>query len=187
MPKFFPIIAFVGPAHAGKTTLIRELFKRHPNYISPLKSFTNRERLKPEDDIFYHYVSEEEILDKHGRGEIVQYIEHNGKTFGSDKKHLEETVKSRLGAQAYDVQGVLNLIDAGYNVIPIKIVSSTDPIESHPDHPDIIWAMTLVNDFSEGGMEKSIKQLEDFLHTALAKSISERIAEETEQEKTPQS
>lgn len=176
MPKFFPIIAFVGSSNVGKTTLIRELFKRHPNYISPLKSFTNRERLSPEDDIFYHYVSQEEILDKHAHGEIVQYIEHNGKTFGSDKQGLEETVKSRLGAQAYDIQGVINLIEAGYNVIPIKIISS---LEAHPENSpnEIDFALTIINDFSEGGLEKSIQQIEAFLHDTLAQSISERIKE----------
>lgn len=191
MPNFYPIIAFVGSSGSGKTTLITELFKRHPNYINPLKSLTNRPKRGPEDDIFYTFVAEEEILDRRSHGDLVQYLEYAGNTYGTDRHDVENVIQHKLAAQAYVENGVINLRKAGYNVIPIKIIAQNTP-ENLTDRNnqsdrykadqarskiELDYALTVVNDFTPGGLEKALKQLEEFLHETLAKTISARLSE----------
>lgn len=191
MPNYYPIIAFVGSSGSGKTTLITELFKRHPNYINPLKSLTSRPKRGPEDDIFYTFVAEQEIIDRQAHGDLVQYLEYAGNTYGTDRHDIEDVIQHKLAAQAYVENGVLNLRKAGYKVIPIKIVASNAPEENinrgndqeraqedqNRSQIELDYALTVVNDFTPGGLEKALKKLEEFLHETLAKTISNRLAD----------
>jgi len=167
------ILAFVGSSGAGKTTLMMELLKRMPEKVFPIVTTTTRAWRGPEDDVFCKFVTPEHIQNLKESGKLAQYLEYAGNTYGCEWADIDWAVNNGFGIQAYVEPAIFDLRKAGYEVIPIKIVLDQ---EFFRDEKRLVedkerakipldFALTVENSFAEGGLEKAVNQLVDFINT----------------------
>ena len=83
-----------GPSGAGKGTLIRELLTRVPGVSATVSATTRDLRRGEEDGREYHFLTQEEFLEKIERGEMLEYVKYvSGNYYGTLLSELE-----RIGA-----------------------------------------------------------------------------------------
>lgn len=166
-----PVIALVGPSGCGKTSIMLKLFERMPDRVFPMVNLTSRPKREPSDDIFYRFVEPEKIHVMAAQGELDQYLEYAGNLYGSVTAMNRETLAKGIGIHAYVEQGVKDLRAAGYDVIPVKVVSDNvvfrDGKRASEDaergKTELDYAFTLRNSFAPGGLEKAADELAAFI------------------------
>lgn len=163
------IFGLVGQSGAGKTTLMLEIVKRLPQRVAIVKSLTTRNKRSEEDDLFYHFISMDEMKKREEEKRLVQISEYDGNLYANDKQELDELLAQHYGIAALVENGVQNLRRAGYNVTVIKIL----PVHNQPNATAAARAaedakraainmpadMILNNSFEPGGKEKAVDQL----------------------------
>lgn len=79
------IAVITGPSGVGKSTVINELLRRHPNWHT-VRSYTTREQRVNEDDSKrYIFVSRDEFVRKQKEGDIVESEEAAGNWYGTSR------------------------------------------------------------------------------------------------------
>jgi guanylate kinase len=164
-----PIIGLVGPSGSGKSTLINEMIRRFPDRIALKKSLTTRPKRNEEDELSYFFVTVEELRRREAIGQLVQVSEYAGNFYADDRVYLDGLLSERAGAGALVEQGILNLRNAGYQVIIIRIVpeqAETGREDKERERADAERAkltlpadITIVNAFTPGGLEKACQDL----------------------------
>ena len=88
------VLVVTGPSGAGKGTLIRELVERVPK-IEVTVSATTRERRRGEEDgREYWFLSDEDFLERVGRGEFLEQVEYvSGHRYGTLRSELERIAR----------------------------------------------------------------------------------------------
>jgi guanylate kinase len=68
-----------GPSGTGKSTLLKRLFGAHPNTFGFSISHTTRKPREGEaNGREYHFVKEEEFMEKVGKGEFIEWAKFGG-------------------------------------------------------------------------------------------------------------
>lgn len=166
-----PILALVGRSGVGKTTLMMELLTRLPDHVFPIRVLTTRERRGPEDDVFCRFTDAHSIRRMQDNGELVQYLEYAGNVYGSTRADIDHALSQGIGIQAYVESGIVDLRNAGYTVIPIKIISdqpmdreeARKAADAERERIPIDYALTVENRFEEGGLEQAVNDLIRFI------------------------
>ena len=166
------ILAFVGSSGAGKTTLMMELLKRMPEKVFPIVTTTTRAWRGPEDDVFCKFVTREHIQNLKESGKLAQYLEYAGNTYGCEWVDIDWAVNSGFGIQAYVEPAIFDLRKAEYEVVPIKIVSDQEVFRDEKRVVEdkerakisLDYALTVKNSFAEGGLEKAVTELINFIN-----------------------
>jgi guanylate kinase len=88
------VLVVTGPSGAGKGTLIRELLERVPE-IEVTVSATTRERRRGEEDgREYWFLSDDDFLERVGRGEFLEHVEYvSGHRYGTLRSELERITR----------------------------------------------------------------------------------------------
>ena len=88
------VLVVTGPSGAGKGTLIRELVERIPE-IEVTVSATTRERRRGEEDgREYWFLSDDDFLERVGRGEFLEHVEYvSGHRYGTLRSELERIAR----------------------------------------------------------------------------------------------
>jgi guanylate kinase len=88
------VLVVTGPSGAGKGTLIRELVERVPE-IEVTVSATTRERRRGEEDgRDYRFLSDDDFLERVGRGEFLEHVEYvSGHRYGTLRSELERIAR----------------------------------------------------------------------------------------------
>ena len=163
------IFGIVGQSGAGKSTLIVEIVKLLPQRAAIVKSLTTREKRSEEDELFYNFLTLEEMKRRESEKRLVQVSEYAGNLYANDRQELNDLLTQRYGITALVEDGVQNLRRAGYNVTVIKIL----PVHHQPNATAASRAVedakrasinmpadvVLNNSFEPGGKEKAIEQL----------------------------
>lgn len=165
-----PVIALVGPSGCGKTSIMLKAFEKLPGRLFPMVNLTSRAKREASDDIFYRFVPAERIRKMSEDGELDQYLEYAGNLYGSVTATNRETLSKGIGIHAYVEQGVKDLRAAGYEVIPVKVISDNvvfrDEKRSSEDaersKTELDYACTIRNSFAPGGLEKAADDLVAF-------------------------
>jgi guanylate kinase len=176
MAAMHKIFGFVGPSHAGKSTLILEMVRLFPTHLAPLRSLTTRAWREASDDQFYEFVTPQEILKRKTEGRLLQSSEYAGNLYANDKPDTDAFLASKHGALALVEWGVFNFRRAGYEVVPIRIIpedatASADALRASVDnerqHIALDYAITVRNSFLPGGKERAFSELADFFRSSL--------------------
>jgi len=84
------IIIIVGPTAVGKSTVINELLKKHPDWRT-VQSYTTRERRINEDDSKrYVFVSREQFHQLKKEGKIIEAEEYASNWYGTSQASLAQ-------------------------------------------------------------------------------------------------
>ena len=83
------------PSGAGKTTVIKKLFKKQPQ-LSFSVSATTREKRKGENDkVDYYFLSKDEFQDLISHGKFIEWEEVFGNYYGTLKSEIEKGIEDR--------------------------------------------------------------------------------------------
>lgn len=143
-----------------------------PDRFDRVISFTTRAKRTEADSLYYEFVSREEVEKRKADGIVVQLVEFNGNYYGTDKPHVEGVLKNKIGILAVIEQGIQTYIDAGIPIVVVKI----EPVgyktregraeaDKLREQIPIKIDKTIINNFSEGGLERATHELVEFLRT----------------------
>ena len=109
------LIVISGPAGAGKSTVLKELFN-FAEYKYSVSATTRPPRSGETDGIDYKFLSKEEFQQKISDGEMLEYIEYPGNYYGTLKEPVEK------------------MLNAGYSVIlEIEVDGAKNIKEKYPE------------------------------------------------------
>lgn len=104
------LFVFSAPSGAGKTTIIRELFKEFLNLRFSVSCTTRPKRENETHGNDYHFISIEEFNDKKAKGEFIETEEVHGNFYGTLKSETEPYLKSDIHLIFdVDVKGALTI------------------------------------------------------------------------------
>ncbi|MBT4209445.1 MAG: guanylate kinase [Candidatus Komeilibacteria bacterium] len=99
------IIAIItGPSAVGKSTIAKEVLKRLKNF-KPSTTYTTRPKRKEAEDKIMYNISEAEFKEKIDNNEFIEWAHFYGNFYGSDKKAVEEGLKTNNILMNIDVEG----------------------------------------------------------------------------------
>jgi len=99
-----------GPSGAGKTSIIRELFKNIPGLAFSVSATTRKQREGETQGKDYYFLTLQEFKDKMDRGEFVEYEEVFGNYYGTLKSEVEKYLNgSKHLIFDIDVNGALSI------------------------------------------------------------------------------
>lgn len=170
-----PIIAFVGPSGAGKTSMVIELKRRHPGSTLFIRTLTSRPFRNAEDELFYISTPKEEILAMHARGEIFQLLEYAGNFYATRWDDMRSWLAQGVGLMAL-IEEAVDLYRNAFPVIVIKIrptgaYSNRDAIREAADakrdaidvRPDLVIENAFDTEHPDEALKKTVDQIENFL------------------------
>lgn len=77
------LVVVSGPSGVGKSTIVAELARRHPQVV-PIVTTTTRQRREGEiDGVHYHFVSDEEFRNLIERNGLLEYADNHGYWYGT--------------------------------------------------------------------------------------------------------
>ena len=98
------------PSGAGKTTVIKELFRKLPGLSFSISATTREKRKDEKDKVDYFFLSKEEFDDAVKRGEFVEWEEVFGNYYGTLKSEIEQGTKDKTDLILdVDVKGALSI------------------------------------------------------------------------------
>ncbi|MDF1497444.1 MAG: hypothetical protein P1P90_05295 [Patescibacteria group bacterium] len=172
----YPIIGLVAPSGAGKSTLILELLQRYPK-LAIVKSFTTRPRRGIDDDLFYEFITEDELHKKEIDGALTHISEYAGNFYTNDKIYLNNLLEEKVGIAALVESGVRFLREAGYTVYVVKIQPEENKqsedikrliADKERASEKLKADLEVVNSHAPGGKGKAIDQISKFLDTIIS-------------------
>jgi guanylate kinase len=104
------LFVFSAPSGAGKTTIIRELFKIFPNLRFSVSATTRPKRENETNGKDYHFITLCEFNDKKTNDEFVETEEVHGNFYGTLKSEIEPFINSKTHLVFdVDVKGALSI------------------------------------------------------------------------------
>lgn len=177
------IFVLIGDCRVGKTTLLGIAATELKMRIRIIKSVTTREPRNESDKRDYIHISKRSFEEKIGSGDFAECVRYppegeNWNYYGYERAYLENTLRQRHGICIATQEGALALMEQGYKVKPTRIIGKGNKeiqdafYEQYPERKaedeqrnviEIPYALTIVNDFAPGGLEKAAKELCTFI------------------------
>ena len=104
------IIVISAPSGAGKTTLCSELQRRKPHIKFSVSCTTRPKRDHEVDGVNYHFLSEQEFMDKVQNNEFIEFENVHGYFYGTLRKTLEDALtEQKMILFDVDVNGAMTI------------------------------------------------------------------------------
>jgi len=146
------LIVISAPSGAGKTSVLFEVLKLHPEIKFSVSATTRKPREDEKDGVNYHFLTEEEFEDSIQRGELLEWNVVHGNKYGTLKSSIEEFLeKGENIILDTDTVGAFNIRKHYPEAILIFIV---------PPSPDVL--MERLEKRSTGSPEDIKKRFETF-------------------------
>ncbi len=102
------MIVISGPSGAGKGTLVKLFRQKHPDAWLSVSATTRKERPGEIDGVHYHFLSQREFDDMVKRDEFLEYVQYNGRSYGTPRLPLERArAQNRPVIVEIEVRGAL--------------------------------------------------------------------------------
>lgn len=102
------LLVISAPSGAGKTTIIKEIFKLYPNFQFSVSATTRKKRDKEQDGKDYYFLSREEFEEKIKNGDFVEWEVVHGEYYGTLKNELYKAGSSDIILDI-DVKGAISI------------------------------------------------------------------------------
>lgn len=105
------VVIFSAPSGSGKTTIVRELLKRFPQFEFSVSATSRAPRGQERDGVDYYFLSNEEFMNKVAEGAFVEWEEvYSGTRYGTLRSEVERIWnKNHVIVFDVDVIGGINL------------------------------------------------------------------------------
>lgn len=104
------VIIFSAPSGAGKTTIVRSVFKRIPELVFSISATTRERRGVEKDGVDYFFIGESEFKKKIELNEFVEWETFYGYYYGTLKKFINSTLDNNKSiVLEVDVKGALKI------------------------------------------------------------------------------
>ena len=105
------LVIFSAPSGSGKTTIVKQLLKRFPQFEFSISATSRQPRGQEQNGVDYHFMSNEEFKERVARGEFVEWEEvYAGTCYGTLKSEMERIwAKGNVIIFDVDVMGGINL------------------------------------------------------------------------------
>ena len=105
------LVIFSAPSGSGKTTIVRELLQRFPQFEFSISATSRQPRGKEQHGIDYYFLSSDEFRQRVERDEFVEWEEvYAGTCYGTLKSEVERIwSKGNVIVFDVDVMGGINL------------------------------------------------------------------------------
>ena len=125
------VLVVTGPSGAGKGTLIRELVERVPEIEVTVSATTRERRSGEEDGREYWFLSEDDFLERVGRGEFLEHVEYvSGRRYGTLRSELERIARrGHLPLLELETVGALRVKGEVPGAVTIFISARVDELE----------------------------------------------------------
>lgn len=144
------------PSGAGKTTIIKKLFKRNPALKFSVSATTRTKRNSEINGTDYYFITDSEFDQKLQSGEFVEWESVHGNRYGTLKSEVERHLKSNSHLVFdVDVKGALSLKSKYQDAVSIFIDVPVD---------QILKRLRKRNTESEEDIKKRTQRIEMELH-----------------------
>ncbi|MCL4306107.1 guanylate kinase [bacterium] len=104
------LVVFAAPAGGGKTTVIRHIRQKHPEWEFSCSATTRPPRDEERDGEDYHFLSREKFEEKIAAGEFLEYENVHGNLYGTLKSDVDHALESgRTLLLDLDVKGAASI------------------------------------------------------------------------------
>ena len=105
------LVIFSAPSGSGKTTIVKQLLKRFPQFEFSISATSRQPRGQEQNGVDYHFMSNDEFKERVARGEFVEWEEvYAGTCYGTLKSEMERIwAKGNVIIFDVDVMGGINL------------------------------------------------------------------------------
>lgn len=105
------LIIIAAPSGSGKTSIVKFLLEQNLNLFFSVSATTRKMRQNEKDGVDYHFISEEEFLDKIEKNQFVEWQEvYNGTHYGTLKSEVDaKLAQGKNIVFDVDVIGGLNI------------------------------------------------------------------------------
>ncbi len=104
------LIIISAPSGCGKTTIVREIFKRHPEMKFSVSATTRKQRAGESDAKDYFFLSKEDFEQKIAGNELVEWEKIYDNYYGTLKSEVDRALQSGTTMIFdIDVKGALNI------------------------------------------------------------------------------
>ena len=105
------LVIFSAPSGSGKTTIVRELLKRFPQFEFSISATSRQPRGVEQNGVDYYFLSGDEFRERVERGEFVEWEEvYAGTCYGTLRSEMERIwSKGNVIVFDVDVMGGINL------------------------------------------------------------------------------
>jgi guanylate kinase len=104
------IFVVSAPSGAGKTTIVKSILKDIPELAFSISATTRKKRDNETDGVDYHFLTEEDFLNKIEKNEFVEWEKFYDYYYGTGKGFIDENVKKGFSVLLeVDVNGALSI------------------------------------------------------------------------------
>jgi len=83
-----------GPSGVGKSTVLKELFRRRKNLYFSVSATTRAPRVGEEDGVAYHFLTRETFREWIEKDEFLEYAEFVENSYGTPRKYVFEAMEA---------------------------------------------------------------------------------------------
>ena len=106
------LYTITGASASGKTTLVKELLKRHPGTVEKVVSTTSRPPRPGETDgVDYHFISKSDFTAAIVRGEFAEFTKFDDNYYGLRRSDIEKAIAADIGIFIVEQNGRRKLKD----------------------------------------------------------------------------
>ena len=111
-----------GPSGTGKSTVLKELFRKRGNMYFSVSATTRAPREGEIDGVAYHFLSEETFQEWVRQDQFLEYAEFVDNSYGTPKKYVYEAMEAGLDVILdIEVQGAIQVKEKMPEVVRIYL------------------------------------------------------------------
>jgi guanylate kinase len=104
------LFVFSAPSGSGKTTIVRDILKKYPEFVFSVSATTRKRRNVEKDGADYFFISEDEFREKIDNGEFVEWEKFYDYYYGTLKKFVDDNIaKELVTVFEVDVKGAISI------------------------------------------------------------------------------
>ncbi len=104
------LVVLSSPSGGGKTTICREILKKHKDYLYSVSATTRKKRRSEKEGRDYYFLSQGQFSQIKQRRGFVEWAKVHGEYYGTLRKFVDQAQKERRAALfVLDVQGGMAL------------------------------------------------------------------------------